>query len=65
MSNPLFLLGADNPAPGMVIACFNLFVALAAVSVGLLLGLSVSLVALLCDRTREPQPIRLKADRRV
>jgi hypothetical protein len=65
MSNPLFLLGADNPAPGMVIACFNLFVALAVVSVGLLLGLSVSLVALLCDRTREPQPIRLKADRRV
>jgi hypothetical protein len=65
MSNPLFLLGADNPAPGMVIACFNLFVAMAVVSVGLLLGLSVSLVALLCDRTREPQPIRLKADRRV
>jgi hypothetical protein len=64
MSNPLFLLGADNPASGMVIACFNLFVALAVISVGLLLGLSVSLLALLCDRTREPQPIRLKADRK-
>jgi hypothetical protein len=64
MSNPLFLLGADNPGPGLVIACLNLLVALAVVFLGLLLGLSVSLVTLLCDRTREPQPIRLKADRK-
>jgi hypothetical protein len=49
---------------GGAIACLNLFMALAVVSMGLLLGLSVSLAALLCDRTREPQPIRLKADRK-
>lgn len=64
MSNPLFLLGADNPGPGLVIACLNLLVALAVVSLGLLLGLSVSLLSLLCDQTPEPQPIRLKADRK-
>jgi hypothetical protein len=64
MSNPLLLLGADNPGPELVIACLNLLVALAAVSLGLLFVLSVSLAALLCDRTREPQPIRLKADRK-
>jgi hypothetical protein len=32
---------------------------------GLLLGFSASVVALLCDLTREPQLIRLKAERRA
>lgn len=40
MSNPLFLLRA----------CLSLFVAIALVSVSLLLGFAVSIVALLCDR---------------
>ena len=47
----------------MAVACLNLFVALALVSVSVLLGLIVSIVALLCDRAREAQPIRLKLER--
>ena len=49
----------------MAVACLNLFVALALVSVSVLLGLIVSIVALLCDRARESQPIRLKLERRA
>jgi hypothetical protein len=65
MSGTLILAGADNPGPVLAVACLNLFVALALVSVSLLLGLAVSIVALLCDRAREAQPIRLKFDWRV
>jgi hypothetical protein len=38
MSGTLFLAGADNPGPALAVACINLFVALALVSVSLLLG---------------------------
>jgi hypothetical protein len=65
VSNPLLLVGADNPGQGLAVAFLNLFVALALVSVALALGFAVSLLALLCDRAREAQPIRLKAARRV
>ena len=63
MPGTLFLAGADNPGPALAVACLNLFVALALVSVSVLLGLIVSIVALLCDRAREAQPIRLKLER--
>ena len=65
MSGPLFLAGADNPGPALAVACLNLCVALALVSVSLLLGLLVAVAALLCDRAREAQPIRLKLERRA
>jgi hypothetical protein len=65
MPGTLFLAGADNPGPALAVACLNLFVALALVSVSVLLGLIVSIVALLCDRARESQPIRLKLERRA
>ena len=48
----------------MVAACHHLFVALALVS-AMLLGLAVSIVALLCNRAREAQPVRLKVERRA
>jgi hypothetical protein len=44
MSN-LFLVGKENPGPGLAIACLNLIVALALISIGLLLGVTVSLLA--------------------
>ena len=65
MSRPLFLAGVDNPGPALAVACLNLFVALALVSVSLLLGLAVAIVALLCDRARDAQPVRLKLQRRA
>jgi hypothetical protein len=65
MSGTFLLVGADNPGPALAVACLNLFVALALVSVSLLLALAVSIVALLCNRTQEAQPIRLKLDRRA
>ena len=65
MPGTLFLAGADNHGPALAVACLNLFVALALVSVSVLLGLIVSIVALLCDRARESQPIRLKLERRA
>jgi hypothetical protein len=60
VSGPLFLAGAALTA-----ACLNLFVALALVSVSLLLGLPVRKGALLCDRGREVQSVRLKVEQRV
>ena len=65
MSRILFLAGADNPGPALAVPCLNLFVALAPMSVSLLLGLAVSMVVLLCDRAREGQPIQLKLERRA
>ena len=38
MSGTLFLAGADNPGPALAVACINLFVALALVSVSLLIA---------------------------
>ena len=64
MSGTFLWVGADNPGPALAVACLNLFVALALVSVSMLLALAVSIVALLCNRTQEAQPIRLKLDRR-
>jgi len=49
----------------LAVPCLNLFVALAPMSVSLLLGLAVSMVVLLCDRAREGQPIQLKLERRA
>jgi hypothetical protein len=65
MSGTFFWAGADNPGPALAVACLNLLVALALVSVSLLLGFAVSIAALLCDRAREAQPIRLKLERRA
>ena len=65
MSGSSFLAGADNPVPALAVAWLTLFVALALVSVSLLLGLAVSIVALLCDRAQVAQPIRLKLERRA
>ena len=55
MSNPLFLVGANNPGPGVAVACLNLFVALALVSVGLALGVAAALLASLCERASTPR----------
>jgi hypothetical protein len=65
MSGTSFLARADNSGRALAVTCINRFVALALVSVSLLLGLAVSIVALLCDRARESQPIRLKLERRA
>jgi hypothetical protein len=58
-------VGADSPGPAMAVVCLNLCIALALVSVSLLLGLVVSMVALMYDRAREAQPVRLKFERRA
>jgi hypothetical protein len=62
MSNVLYFVGADNPGPGFAVACLNLFVAFALVSVALALGLAVSLLALVCERAREAKPFLLNAE---
>jgi hypothetical protein len=45
------LTGTESVGPGLAIACVNLIVALALVTVGLSLILAVSSVAWLSDRT--------------
>jgi hypothetical protein len=46
----------------LAVGCLNLFVALALVSVSLLLGLAVSIVALLCDRARATDPTQARTE---
>jgi hypothetical protein len=50
MSTRLLFAVLEGPGPGAAIACFNLIVALALVSFGLLLALAISSVAWFCDR---------------
>jgi hypothetical protein len=52
MSGPMFLAGTDDPVPAFAVACLNLFVALALVSISLFLGLAVSILALLARAPR-------------
>ena len=60
------LAGTENVGPGLAIACLNLIVAFALVTLGLLLALAVSSVAWFADRTNlETRPIRGRAERRV
>ena len=45
MSTHLLFGAAENPGPGVALACINLIVALALVCVSLFLGVTVSLIA--------------------
>ena len=63
MSSSLFFVTADNPGPALVLASLNLFIALGLVCVSLLLGLAVTIAALLCDRAREAQMVPIKVER--
>jgi hypothetical protein len=65
MIDPFYLVGADSARPALAVACLNLFVALARVSVSPLLGLAFSMAARACERAREAQPVRLKFERRA
>ena len=65
MSTHLLLAGTGDLVPGVAIACFNLILALALVTVGLLLVVAVSSVAWLYDRPNELQPIRYRITRTV
>ena len=59
------LAGTENVGPGLAIACLNLIVAFALVTLGLLLALAVSSVAWFADRTKETRLIRGRAERSV
>jgi hypothetical protein len=65
MSNHVLLAGAENLLPSVVLASFNVIIALALVSVSLLLMIAVSLVAWFHDRPKELQPIRSREERRA
>ena len=56
MSN-LFLARKENPAPGVVVACVNLTVALVLVCVGLFLAVTVSLLTWLQAITPAAKPL--------
>jgi hypothetical protein len=58
MSTNWFFAGLEDLVPGVAAACFNLFVALALVTISLLLVIAVSSVAWLYDRPNEVLPIR-------
>ncbi|QPF88902.1 hypothetical protein [Bradyrhizobium commune] len=64
MSTLLLALARENPWPGLAIASLNLVVALFLVGVGLLLGITISLVAWLHALVeREPVPAHHRAIR--
>jgi hypothetical protein len=65
MSTHWLFAGTGDLVPGVAAACFNLFVALALVTVSLLLVIAVSSVAWLYDRPNEIQPIRYKVTQSV
>jgi hypothetical protein len=65
MSSLLLALARENPWPGIAVASLNLVVALALVGVGLLLGVTISVLAWLHTLAdREPAPVRYAAGRR-
>jgi hypothetical protein len=65
MSSLFLALVRQNPWPGIAVASLNLIVAVSLVSVSLLLGVTISVIAsvhALADR--EPTPVRRSASRR-
>jgi len=65
MSSLFFALARENPWPGIAVASLNLAVAISLVGVSLLLGVTISVLALvhaLVDRV--PAPVRHAANRR-
>jgi hypothetical protein len=64
MSVHIPFAGTGDLVPGVAIAGFNLIVALALVTVGLLLAIAVSSVAWFHDRPKARQPIPSRAARK-
>jgi hypothetical protein len=66
MSTLLLSLAKENPWPGLAVASLNLIVALSLVGLSLLLGATISLLALLHALVdREAAPIKRQAERRA
>jgi hypothetical protein len=66
MSTLFFLLGRENPWPGLVAASLNLIVALSLVGLSLLLGVTISLLAWLhAFVDRGTAPINRKASTKL
>ena len=66
MSTLLLSLLRENPLPGLVVASVNLLVALSLVSLSLLLGVAISLLACVhALANREPAPVTRPVERRT
>jgi hypothetical protein len=65
MSSHVLLAEAGNLLPSVALASFHVIMALALVSLSLLLVIAVSSVAWFHDRPKELQPIRCREARRV
>jgi hypothetical protein len=66
MSTLFLSFARENPFPGLAVASLNLIVALSLVSMSLLLGITISLLAWLHALIdREAVPVRHRAQRRA
>jgi len=61
MSSLLFALMRENPIPGLAVASLNVVIALCLMSLSLLLGITIAMIAWAHSlATREPAPVQLE-----